>query len=173
MVKQSQEKQKKQKKPSVSVCKAKYSIYFRKNLHSSAWYKDGDRPQHLKDVTDNAYAVDWIQQNGDKENVYFVKGIKSGCSDKWVYDETRGWHLTNYRTAIDFTGNNNVARVKYAQSYLHVPMEHVPSCDCGCLPPTGFLTRTGKSMKSKSFVQDPVSYVNSILPPIDSTENSQ
>jgi len=55
----------------------------------------------IKECTDLEYVVKWIQDHGNKENVYFIQGMDSNFNEKWAYDAKRQWHTTRFRMKGD------------------------------------------------------------------------
>ena len=51
----------------------------------------------IKTFTKYKYAEEFVKNNGDKNNVYFINS-KNNNPDKWVWsNNNKGWHKTFYR----------------------------------------------------------------------------
>ena len=89
--------------------KTYYKIMERPNLGANAIWKRATEEREFKTVTDMAYARESIIKNDNRDNVYYIYKIMdinqelselSRHKEKWVYNDKKRWHTTNYEQVI-------------------------------------------------------------------------
>ena len=77
-----------------------YDVRFRPNLGKQALVDKVS--QELKSIgfsfKKHKFALEWIEENGDKSMVYFIN------DEKYCWDSRRGWHRTAYTQTVNSAG---------------------------------------------------------------------